>query len=194
MGFFDDGEVDLNNPADYGFFSILASDEFDEEDEEYDEGDDDMSKILVAYFSATGTTKRVAQQMAKRLDCDLYEIKPKVPYTDADLNWMDKNSRSTLEMKDKSSRPEIVKDGFDISGYDKILLGFPVWWYTAPTIINTFLESHNFQNKEIVIWATSGGSGLEKSKDDLEKSAKIVIKNGKIINNLSKIDEFIEII
>ena len=107
---------------------------------------------------------------------------------------MDKNSRSTLEMKDKSSRPEIVKDGFDISGYDKILLGFPVWWYTAPTIINTFLESHNFQNKEIVIWATSGGSGLEKSKDDLEKSAKIVIKNGKIINNLSKIDEFIEII
>ena len=151
-----------------------------------------MSKILVAYFSATGTTKKVAETMAEKLGCDLYEIKPKVPYTSADLNWMDKKSRSTLEMKDKSSRPEIIKDDFDISKYDKILLGYPVWWYTAPTIVNTFLEAHNFDNKEIIIWATSGGSGLGTSKEDLEKSAKTIIKNGKILNNLSKINEFLE--
>lgn len=151
-----------------------------------------MSKVLVAYFSATGTTKKVAEVMAEKLGCDLYEIKPKVPYTAADLNYMDKNSRSTLEMKDKSSRPEIVKDDFDISKYDKILVGYPVWWYTAPTIINTFLEAYNFEGKEITIWATSGGSGLGASKEDLEKSAKTAIKNGKILNNLSKIDEFLK--
>ena len=149
-----------------------------------------MSKILVAYFSATGTTKKVAETMAEKLNCDLYEIKPKVPYTDADLNWLDKNSRSTLEMKDKTSRPEIVKDDFDVSSYDKVLLGYPIWWYTAPTIINTFLEAHNFENKEIIIWATSGGSGLGTSKENLEKSVKNSIKNGKILNNLAKIDEF----
>lgn len=151
-----------------------------------------MSKVLVAYFSATGTTKKVAETMAEKLGCDLYEIKPKAPYTAADLNYMDKNSRSTLEMKDKSSRPEIVKDDFDISKYDKILLGYPVWWYTAPTIVNTFLEAHNFENKEITIWATSGSSGLGTSKEDLEKSAKTTIKSGKILNNLSKIDEFLK--
>ena len=151
-----------------------------------------MSKVLVAYFSATGTTKKVAEVMAEKLGCDLYEIKPKVPYTAADLNYMDKNSRSTLEMKDKSSRPEIVKDDFDISKYDKILVGYPIWWYTAPTIINTFLEAYNFKGKEITIWATSGGSGLGASKEDLEKSAKTAIKNGKILNNLSKIDEFVK--
>ena len=104
-------------------------------------------KTLIAYFSASGVTKRTAQKLASKLNCDTYEIKPTVPYTDADLNWMDKNSRSSVEMRDKSSRPEIVKDGMDVSGYDRILLGYPVWWYTAPTIINTFLETYDFSGK-----------------------------------------------
>ena len=150
-----------------------------------------MNKSLIAYFSASGTTKFIAEEMSKKLNCDLYEIKPKNKYTNADLNWMDKNSRSSLEMKDSSSRPEIVKDELDISIYDKILLGFPIWWYTAPTIINTFLENYDF-DKEIIIWATSGGSGLGKSKQDLEKSTKAIIKNGKIINESAQIDEFIK--
>ena len=142
-------------------------------------------KTLIAYFSASGVTKGVAQTLASKLNCDTYEIKPVVPYTDADLNWMDKNSRSTVEMKDKSSRPEIVKDGLDVSGYDRILLGYPVWWYTAPTIINTFLESYDFSGKKIIIWATSGGSGLGKAKNDLAKSTTATIIDGRILNNVA---------
>ena len=151
-----------------------------------------MKKILVAYFSATGTTKNVAEKLASKLSCDIYEIKPTVPYSDADLNWMDKSSRSTLEMKDKNSRPEIVSGDVDISKYDTILIGYPVWWYTAPTIINTFLEAYDFSNKEIIIWATSGGSGLGRAKEDLEKSAKTTVKNGKILNNSTQIEEFLK--
>ena len=148
-------------------------------------------KTLVAYFSATGTTERVAKTLASKLGCDIYEIKPAVPYTSADLNWMDKQSRSTLEMKDKSSRPAIVKDGLDVSKYDRILVGYPVWWYTAPTIINTFLESYDFSGKKIVLWATSGSSGLGSSKTDLGKSTSATIVDGKILNNDRQTEEFI---
>lgn len=149
-------------------------------------------KTLVAYFSASGVTKRTAQKLASKLNCDTYEIKPAVPYTDADLNWMDKNSRSSVEMKDKSSRPEIIKDGLDVSEYDRILLGYPVWWYTAPTIINTFLESYDFSGKKIVLWATSGGSGLGKAKNDLAKSTTATIIDGRILNNDNQIEQFIK--
>lgn len=149
-------------------------------------------KTLIAYFSASGVTKGVAQKLASKLNCDVYEIKPAVPYTDKDLNWMDKNSRSSVEMKDKSSRPEIVKDGFDVSGYDRILLGYPVWWYTAPTIINTFLETYDFSGKKIIIWATSGGSGLGKAKNDLAKSTTATIIDGRMLNNDKQIEQFIK--
>jgi len=147
-------------------------------------------KRLVAYFSATGTTKRVAEQLAKLLSADIYEIKPVQRYTDADLNWMDKHSRSTLEMKDKSSRPEIVKDDLDLSKYDEILIGYPVWWYTAPTIINSFLEAYDFADKHIILWATSGSSGLGSSREDLSKSTKAKITNGRILRSSKDIEEF----
>ena len=149
-------------------------------------------KTLIAYFSATKTTERAAQKLAGKLNCDIYEIKPAVPYTAADLNWMDKNSRSSVEMKDKSSRPAIVMDGLDVSGYDRILIGYPVWWYTAPTIINTFLESYDFSGKKIVLWATSGGSGLGKARIDLEGSTAATIVDGRILNSDRQIDQFAE--
>ena len=149
-------------------------------------------KTLVAYFSASGVTKGVANKLASKLNCDIYEIKPAVPYTDKDLDWMDKNSRSSVEMRDKSSRPEIVKDGLDVSGYDRILLGYPVWWYTAPTVINTFLESYDFSEKKIIIWATSGGSGLGKAKTDLAKSTTATIIDGRILNNDKQMEQFIK--
>ena len=106
-----------------------------------------MSKILVAYFSASGVTKKVAEKLAALVNADIHEIKPKVPYTKADLNWMDKKSRSSVEMNDKTFRPEIVKEDLNLSSYDTILLGFPIWWYVAPTIINTFLENYDFSGK-----------------------------------------------
>ena len=149
-------------------------------------------KTLVTYFSATKTTERAAQKLADKLNCDIYEIKPVQPYTDADLNWMNKSSRSSLEMKDKSSRPVIVKDGLDVSDYDRILIGYPIWWYTAPTIINTFLEAYDFTGKTIVLWATSGGSGLGGSKVDLGKSTKATIIDGRILNNDKQIEQFIK--
>ena len=106
-----------------------------------------MKKTLVAYFSATGTTKAAAQKLADEFNADLYEIAPEVPYTDADLDWRDKNSRSTIEMKDKSSRPAIKDKCDNIADYDTVWIGFPVWWYTAPTIVNTFIEAHNLDGK-----------------------------------------------
>lgn len=148
-------------------------------------------KTLVAYFSATKTTERAAKELANRLGCDLYAIKPVEAYTDADLNWMNQNSRSTLEMKDKSSRPAIIKDDLDVSGYDRILLGYPVWWYTAPTIINTFLEAYDFTGKKIVLWATNGGSGLGRAKDDLARSTTATIVDGRILNHDKQIEQFI---
>ncbi len=129
-----------------------------------------MKRTLVAYFSATGTTKRAAQQLAKEKDADLFEIVPAVPYTAADLDWRDKSSRSTLEMKDKSSRPAIKGTCANMADYDTVWIGFPVWWYTAPTIINTFIEAHDLSGKTICVFATSGGSGVSGSANDLKKA------------------------
>ena len=129
-----------------------------------------MKKTLVAYFSATGTTKRAAEKLAKEFDADLYEIQPAQPYTAADLNWQDKQSRSTLEMKDKSSRPAIKGTCASIAQYDIIWIGFPVWWYTAPTIINTFIEAHDLSGKTLCVFATSGGSNVTGSANDLKKA------------------------
>ena len=140
-------------------------------------------KVLVAYFSATGTTKQVAKNLSEAINADIYEIQPKVPYTNADLNWMDKNSRSTVEMQDHNSRPQIVKDNFSTDNYDTIFLGFPIWWYIAPTIVNTFLEAHDFT--KIILFATSGGSGFGKTVDNLKKSvsSSTEIVQGKLFNN-----------
>ena len=129
-----------------------------------------MSKTLVAYFSATGTTKAAAQQLAKEKNADLFEIAPEVAYTAADLDWRDKQSRSTIEMKDRSSRPAIKGTCANIADYDTIWIGFPVWWYTAPTIINTFIEAHDLSGKVLNVCATSGGSGVEGSAKDLRKA------------------------
>lgn len=142
-----------------------------------------MSKTLVAYFSASGTTQRAADKLAKAAGADLYEIRPAVPYTREDLDWMDKKSRSTLEMKDPSFRPELADKDADIASYDRIFLGFPIWWYVAPTLINTFLESYDFTGKEIVLFATSGGSGFGKTVQALEPSCPgAVIKEGRLLN------------
>ena len=143
-----------------------------------------MSKTLVAYFSAGGTTARAAKELAEAAGADLYEIKPSVPYTKADLNWMDKKSRSSVEMNDRSSRPALADQNADIAAYDTILLGFPIWWYVAPTIINSFLESYDFSGKKIVLFATSGGSGFGKTVDGLKPSvaADTVITEGKVLN------------
>lgn len=123
-------------------------------------------KRCVVYFSATGTTKILAEKIAKLSKADLFEIQPKNPYTEDDLNWMNKKSRSSLEMKDKNSRPQML-NFIDVKDYQKIYLGFPIWWYTAPTIIKTFLESQDFSNKTIYLFATSGGSGLGNTAKDL---------------------------
>ena len=140
-------------------------------------------KTLVAYFSASGVTKRAAEALAKAAGADLYEIRPEVPYTRADLDWTDKKSRSTVEMQDKASRPAIVQDVPDVSGYDRVFVGFPIWWYIAPTIINTFLESADFAGKTIILFATSGGSGFGKAVEYLQPSAPgAVIKEGKVLN------------
>ncbi len=143
-----------------------------------------MSKTLVAYFSASGTTARVAKELAQAAGVDLYEIRPSVPYTKADLNCMDKKSRSSIEMNNKSSRPELADTDANIAAYDTILLGFPIWWYVAPTIINSFLESYDFSGKKIVLFATSGGSGFGKAVAGLRPSvaADTTIVEGKLLN------------
>ena len=146
-----------------------------------------MKKRLVAYFSASGVTKKVAEMVAGAANCDLYEITPKVPYTTADLNWMDKKSRSSVEMSDKTIRPEIAGADLDVSAYDEILIGFPIWWYVAPTIINTFLESHDFTGKKIILFATSGGSGFGKTVKELQPSAPgAEIVEGKLLNRATQ--------
>ena len=146
----------------------------------------EMSKILVVYFSASGVTKKVAEKLAFVANADIHEIKPIVPYTKADLNWMDKKSRSSVEMNDKAFRPEIVKEDLNLSSYDTILLGFPIWWYVAPTIINTFLENYDLSGKRIVLFATSGGSGFGNTIKELKPSAADAeIVEGKILNRAS---------
>lgn len=129
-----------------------------------------MGKSLVAYFSATGTTAAAAKKLAAAVGADVYEIRPAVPYTNADLNWMDKRSRSSVEMKDRSSRPELADRSAKIEEYDTVFVGFPIWWYIAPTIINSFLESYDFSGKRIVLFATSGGSGFGKAAEELRNS------------------------
>ena len=129
-----------------------------------------MNKTLVAYFSASGVTGSVARTLCDALNADLYEIAPAVRYTDEDLDWRNANSRCSLEMKDKASRPEIVDAPVNIADYDTILVGFPIWWYVAPTIVNTFLEKHDFAGKKIILFATSGGSDFGKTIDSLKDS------------------------
>lgn len=142
-----------------------------------------MSKKLVAYFSASGTTAAVAKTLSEAAGANLYEIKPQTPYTRADLNWQDKKSRSSVEMNDKSFRPPLADRDAHVEDYDIIFLGFPIWWYTAPTIVNTFLESYDFTGKTIILFATSGGSGLGRTAADLKDSARgAVIRDGKLLN------------
>ena len=131
-----------------------------------------MSKKLVAYFSASGTTKTSAEKLAKLLNCDIYEIKPKTKYTTPDLDYMDTKSRTTIECKDRNCRPELADKDAKIANYDTILLGFPIWWYVAPNIILTFLESYDFTGKKIVLFATSGGSQFGETAAEIKKVAK----------------------
>lgn len=154
-------------------------------------GEKNMGKTLVAYFSATGTTRKVAKNLASALNADIYEITPKTLYTDADLNWHDKNSRSSVEMRDKSSRPEMKDDNFSTDDYDTIYLGFPIWWYVAPTIVNTFLEKHDFSNKTIILFATSGGSKFGKTVENLKPSVSNSTKiiEGDILNSNPSVEE-----
>lgn len=150
-----------------------------------------MAKKLVAYFSASGTTKKTAELLAEAVGADLYEITPKVAYTKADLNWMDKKSRSSVEMNDKKFRPEIEDKDANIAEYDEIILGFPIWWYVAPTIVNTFLEKFDFSGKKVVLFATSGGSGFGNTVKELQPSApNTEIVEGKILNSKSEIEKF----
>ena len=143
-----------------------------------------MGKKLVAYFSASGITASVAKSLAEAAGADLYEIKPEVPYTQADLDWEDKQSRSSIEMNDLSYRPAIADQDAKIAEYDTIYVGFPIWWYIAPTIINTFMESYDFNGKKIILFATSGGSGFGKTAENLKDSCRgAVIKEGKVFRS-----------
>ena len=143
-----------------------------------------MKHPMVAYFSASGTTARVAKTLAQAVGAELYEIRPAVPYTRADLNWNDKHSRSSVEMADKSSRPALADGDAGVAGSDVIFLGFPIWWYTAPTIVRTFLERYDFSGKTVVLFATSGGSGLGGTAEDLRGSVAPDTKlvTGKLLN------------
>lgn len=148
-----------------------------------------MGKTLVAYFSASGITAKVADMLADALGADIYEIRPETPYTKADLNWMDKRSRSTIEMNDKTIRPAIADQNARIDEYNTIFLGFPIWWYVAPTIINTFLESYDFAGKKIILFATSGGSKFGKTVEELKVSVpdSCEIIEGKLLNGIQTI-------
>lgn len=153
-----------------------------------------MTKTLVAYFSASGVTKEVAKNLSNAINSDLYEIKPLEPYSNADLNWMDRNSRSSVEMRDKNSRPEIIDDDAKIKDYDTIFLGFPIWWYIAPTVVNTFLEKYDFSNKKIILFATSGGSGFGGTVDNIKPSVSdsTEIVEGKILNHNPSVEQLIQ--
>ena len=146
-----------------------------------------MEKKLVAYFSASGTTKKTAEMVAEAAGADLYEITPAVAYTKTDLNWMDKKSRSSVEMNDKKFRPEIEDKDANIAEYDEIILGFPIWWYVAPTIVNTFLEKFDFSGKKVVLFATSGGSGFGNTISELQPSAPgAEFVEGRLLNRANK--------
>ena len=140
-------------------------------------------KSLVVYFSCSGVTKKTAELLSDVAGADLFEIRPEVPYTKADLDWMDKKSRSTVEMNDPSSRPAIADKVEHMEQYDTVYVGFPIWWYVAPTIINTFLEAYDFSGKKIVLFATSGGSGFGNTVKELQSSAPdAVITEGRLLN------------
>lgn len=152
-----------------------------------------MAKTLVAYFSATGTTGAAAKKLAKAVNADVYEIVPEVTYTNADLDWKDQKSRSSVEMKDKkNSRPAVGSDPVEnIQQYDNIFICYPIWWYTSPTIINTFLESYDLSGKNITLFATSGSTGLGSSVEDLEESAPGArIREGAMLNGVSSEEDF----
>lgn len=142
-----------------------------------------MSESLVTYFSASGTTAERAKELAKAMGADLYEIVPKEKYTAADLDWTNRNSRSTVEMDDPACRPELAKASIPVGVYDRVYVGFPIWWYTAPRIINSFLEENDFGHAEIILFATSGGSGIGKAVKDLQKAyPHLNITGGKLVN------------
>lgn len=147
-------------------------------------------KKLVAYFSATGATKKAAEKLASVIDADLFEIKPVTPYTRADLDWTNKRSRSSVECNDKNARPEIAEKLENMDEYNVVYIGFPIWWYVAPNIINTFIESYDFSGKILIPFATSGGSGMGKTVDVLRPlcSDKAIWKSGKVINRMSESD------
>ena len=153
-----------------------------------------MSKKLVAYFSASGVTAKVADMLADAVGADIHEIQPKVPYTKADLNWIDKKSRSSIEMADKKIRPEIAESNVRIEEYDVVFLGFPIWWYVAPTIINTFLEKYDFSGKKIILFATSGGSKFGKTIEELKVSVSedVELIEGKLLNGKQSISSIKE--
>lgn len=139
-----------------------------------------MSKCLVAYFSASGVTARLAKTLASAIGAELFEIVPETPYTDADLDWMNKRSRSSVEMNDKSFRPAVANKVGNMAAYDTVYVGFPIWWYVAPTIINTFLEQYDLTGKTVVPFATSGSSGMGNTNAELAPSCKgAILKNGK---------------
>ena len=146
-----------------------------------------MKKALVAYFSASGVTQRLAKTVAEAAGADLFEIEPVQKYTSEDLDWTDKKSRSTLEMNDPSSRPAIAEHVDHMDQYDTVFVGFPIWWYVAPTIVNTFLEKYDFSGKKIVLFATSGGSGFGNTVKELKPSAPgAEIVEGKLLNRANK--------
>ena len=148
-----------------------------------------MSKKLVAYFSASGTTKKAAEHLAKAAGADLFEIKPAVPYSRADLDWTNKKSRSSIEMQNSDSRPAIAEQLSNIEDYDTIFIGFPIWWYVAPTIIDTFVESYDFSGKTIILFATSGGSGMGKTVEVLQALCPTANwKDSKMLNHISNTD------
>lgn len=145
-----------------------------------------MSKKLVAYFSASGTTKKAAEHLAKAASADLFEIKPAVPYSRADLDWTNKKSRSSIEMQNPDSRPAIAEQLPNIEDYDTIFIGFPIWWYVAPTIVDTFVESYDFSGKTIIPFATSGGSGMGKTVEVLQALCPTANwKDSKMLNHIS---------
>lgn len=151
-------------------------------------------KKLIVYFSPSGNTKAMAEKLAKATGADLFEIKPQTPYTRADLDWTNKNSRSSVEMNDKSYRPQIAQLPNSLADYDTIFLGFPIWWYVAPRIINTFLESYDLSNKKIVLFCTSGGSSIDNSYNELKKLYDLNLVCGEKLgsyNSLEDLENFI---
>ena len=149
-----------------------------------------MSKKLIAYFTFSGKTKESAEKLAKLLNCDIYEIKPKIKYTKEDLDWMNEKSRTTIECKNRNSRPELADKDAKIANYDTIVLGFPIWWYVAPNIILSFLESYDFNGKKIVLFGTSGGSQFGETATEIRKVAKGAnVVEGTIFNGSHKKDE-----